>query len=57
MNKQGAKTKQKPWYQVGYDEARDGLNCDPPWSPGHKAYANYCNGYSDGQRSLKGGGK
>jgi hypothetical protein len=44
--------RKKIWYDTGYDDARTGLNCDPPMTPGHRSYKDYVAGYGDGEFSL-----
>lgn len=41
------------WYKQGFSEALAGLASDPPWNPGHRDHASYCEGYVDGERQAE----
>jgi hypothetical protein len=41
------------WYKIGFKDAVEGLPSDAPMHPGHKSYADYLEGYADGERQLE----
>lgn len=41
------------WYKTGYKDAADNFPFDPPYEPGHLAYAQYEEGYEDKRKEIE----
>jgi hypothetical protein len=41
------------WYKQGYKDAKENFPFDPPFEPGHLAYAQYEEGYEDRRKEME----